>query len=332
MTPSGVFKKSFLFSLCLFLIGCSSLQIQVGPDSLRPLKEVVLEGGETGKVLVINVRGTISDSPKKEWLAESPGLVQEIVSQLRLAEKDPEIKALLLKIDSPGGTITACDILYQEMQALKEKKQIRIIAVLMSLAASGGYYLALPADLIYAHPHTVTGSVGALLIVPKLSGLMDKLGIGIEVSKSGRNKDMAAFYRGTTPEEQEILDRMIDLAGGDFLELVARQRRLGEKEKAEIATARIFSAREALTLKMIDRIGYLPEAIKEAKKAAGLSEEAKVVIYRRQRHPNDTLYNTLGSESSGPASSSLIRVPLIEAVEDLQPGLYYLWAPGLQRR
>jgi protease-4 len=329
---SGSFQKALLGLSGLFLIGCSSLQIQVGPDSLRPLKEVVLEGSETGKVLVITVRGSISDAPKKEWLAESPGLVQEIVSQLRLAEKDSEVKAILLKIDSPGGTITACDILYRELLTLKEKKKLKIVAVMMNLAASGGYYLALPADRIYAHPHTVTGSVGALLIIPKFSGLMEKLGIGVEVSKSGRNKDMASFYRGTTAEEQEILDRMIEKAGRDFLELAARQRRLGEKEKAIIATARIFSAEEALSLNLIDRIGHLPEALKEAKKMAGLSEEAKVVVYRRQRHPNDTLYNTIGSDSPGPGASSLVRVPLLDAMEELQPGLYYLWAPGLNRR
>ena len=325
------FKKTFLTLSCLLLMGCSGLQVQLGPDPLRPLKEVLLEGSEAGKVLLINARGSISDAPKKEFMAEMPGLVQEIVSQLRLAEKDPEVKAILLKIDSPGGTITACDILYQELLALKEKKNLKIIAVMMNLAASGGYYISLPADLIYAHPHTVTGSVGALLVIPKISGLMEKLGIGVEVSKSGRNKDMAAFYRGTTPEEQEILDKMIDRAGRHFLELVSRHRKLGDREKAEIATARIFSAEEALALKMIDRIGYLPEALKEAKKIAGLPEEAKVIVYRRHRNPNDTLYNTLNSESLG-QPFSLLRLPLVEGLDELQPGFYYLWAPGLNKQ
>ena len=108
---------------------------------------------------------------------QRPSQVQEVVSRLRRAEKDEEVKAVLLEINSPGGSITASDILYHEIMDFKERTGARVVAALMDVAASGGYYIALPADRIIAHPTTITGSVGVILVQPKVTGLMDKLGL-----------------------------------------------------------------------------------------------------------------------------------------------------------
>ena len=283
---------SILIAIAFLTSGCSGLKVHLGPDSKEPLKQFTLQGKERGKVLIIPISGFLSDAPKKGLLGDRPSLVQEVVSQLQMAEKDKEVKAVLLEINSPGGTITASDILYHEIMGFKERTNTKIVAVLMDVAASGGYYIALPADRIVAHPTTITGSVGVIFTTPKVTGLMDKLGLAVEVNKSGKEKDIGSYFRPSTPEEQRIFQELTDKMGGRFLDLVAKHRKMDPKVMTSISTARIYLAEEALQLKLIDSIGYLNDAISEAKGLAGLSKEAKVVIYRRSQYPNDNPYNT----------------------------------------
>jgi protease IV len=209
----------------------------------------------------------------------------------------------------------------------KERTKTKIVADLMDVAASGGYYVALPADRIMAHPTTITGSVGVIFITPKVTGLMDKLGLTVEVNKSGREKDIGSPFRPSTPEEQKIFQELTDKMGKRFLDLVARHRRMDPKAMNSISTARIYMAEEALQLKLIDSIGYLNDAISEAKELANLSKEAKVVIYRRNKYPNDNLYNTSLSLANEPGRP-LVDLNLQEVIPALAPGFYYLWTPG----
>jgi protease IV len=319
---------SFVITTALVIGGCGGLKINIGTDSKDPLKEYTLEGSERGKVLIIPVRGFISDGPKKSLLGDRAGVLQEVVSQLRLAEKDKEIKAVLLEINSPGGSITASDVIYHEIMRFKERTNAKVVAGLMDVAASGGYYIALPADRIMAHPTTITGSVGVIFITPKVVGLMDKLGLAVEVNKSGKEKDIGSPFRASTPEEQQIFQELTDRMGRRFVDLVAERRKIDPAGRSAISTARIYSAEEALQLKLIDRIGYLSDAIAEAKELAGLPREAKVVVYRRTEYHNDTAYNMSSTMYLG-ESLSLIDFNLSEMVPSLSPGFYYLWAPGL---
>jgi protease-4 len=314
--------------LTIFLSGCGGLHVNLLPDKTKPLKEQVLEGTAAGKVLVIPVYGTISDAPRKGWLSQEPSLVEEVVAQLRKAEKDPEVKAVVLKVSSPGGGATASDLIYQELLSFKEKKKAKVFVVMMSLAASGGYYISLPADMIWANATTVTGSVGVIFLRPDLRGLMEKIGLGVEVNKSGRNKDMGAPWREATPEEKEIFKGLSDKMGARFLSLVAKHRNLSTEQLAEVGSARVFLAEEALALKLIDRIGHLPEALAEAKKQAGLAENAQVIAYRRAPSQNMNIYSLTG-EGEGTGKATLIDTPFSELASALQPGFYYLWAPGL---
>jgi protease IV len=174
-------RKMFLVVAISVLIssGCGAPQVKLFTDSTDPLKEFTLEGKTREKILIIPIRGLISTAPDEGLLSTKPSLVQEVVSQLKRAEDDKNIKAIILQIGSLGGTVTASDILYHEIKRLKEKNEIKIVAVLMDIATSGGYYIALPADLIVAHPTTVTGSVGVVLIRPDLTVLMEKIGFGL---------------------------------------------------------------------------------------------------------------------------------------------------------
>jgi protease IV len=327
-----VVKRIFLFIAVLGMAacvagGCGGLRINIAAESKKePLKEFTLKGHDRGKVLVIPVRGFISDTPRKGFLGDRASMVEEVVSQLLKAEKDKEIRAVLLEINSPGGSATASDILYHEIMDFKRRTGTRIVAALMDVAASGGYYIALPADSILAHPTTITGSVGVIFIAPKVAGLMDKLGVAVEVKKSGRDKDMGSPFRPSTRDEEMILQELTDKMGKKFIDLVAKHRTEDAKVLTNISTARIYLAPEALQLKLVDRIGYVDEAISEAKNLAGLTRDAKVVVYRRSKYPDDNVYNTSSSYSGAPAAFVNLNVP--EVIPDLSPGFYYLWTPG----
>ena len=311
----------------LFLIGCEAPKIRIFPSSADPLKEYTLQGKEKGKVLVIPLRGMISDAPKRQFIRTWPSMVQEIVSQLRKAENDPEVKAVLIKIDSPGGSVIASDLIYNEIVAFKKRKEAKVVVAMMGVAASGGYYIALPADFILAHPTTVTGSVGVLFIRPDVTGLMEKIGVDVNVSKTGKNKDMGSPFRQATEEEKKITQDLIDQLAARFLDRIAKHRKLDPKKLKEISSARIYLANEALNLGMIDRIGYLDEAVSEAKKLAELPQDAKVVVYRRTEYPDDNLYNTSTSRYEG-RGLSIISLDLPGSLAPLQTGFYYLWQPG----
>ncbi len=311
----------------LLVSGCISPQVKLFTDATEPLQEFTIQGKGKAKILLIPVRGIITDAPGKQFLRSAPNMVQEIVSQLGKARKDDDIKAVILKINSPGGTVTASDILYHEIMAFKEETGVKIVAAMMDVAASGGYYISLPADLIMAHPTTITGSVGVIFMRPKLEGLMEKIGLGVEVNKSAKNKDMGSPFRPTTGEEQKILDGLVRELGQRFLHLVATHRKPGQEALAQISTARICLADDAKGLGLVDEIGYLSDAISKAKSLAGLSERAKVVVYRRTKYPDDNLYN-ISMTKGGPLS--LMAPGLSQILTSLQAGFHYLWPAAVE--
>ena len=320
-----IVSRAMLMFVCILLLGtgCAPTLFQ---RSTNPLREYTLQGKAKEKVLLLPVRGTITNNPDENLLRTKPGMVQEIVSQLRKAEKDPRIKAVLLGIESPGGSSTDSDILFHELERYKSKSGVKVIAIMMGIAASGGYYAALASDRIMAHPSSITGSVGTIFLRPKVQGLMEKIGVGAEVSKSGKYKDMGSPYRETLPEEREMIQAMIEDLNKRFLELASRKRGLTDEQVRAVATARIFTARQALEMGLVDAIGYMDDGLNAAKEMAGLPEDARVVVYRRRRHPNDNVYNLLSTDEGGRVPE-LVRLPLSELFRMPAAGFYYLWAP-----
>ena len=315
------------FIASLLINGCMFPTLKLFTDASDPLKEFVLEGDETEKVLMISVYGIISDIPNKGVIFTEPSMVQDIVSQLRLAEADPDIKAVLFKIDSPGGSVTASDILYHEIKSFKERTGIKVTAEIMNVAASGGYYMALPADFIMAHPTSVTGSVGVIFLQPKFYELMDKIGVGVTASTSGENKDMGSPFRKATNAETKIFQNLTDSLGKRFVDLVVEHRKISPDAVENVSTARIYLADEALTLGLIDEIGYINEAISRTKELAGLDANSKVIVYRRVEYPDDNLYNT--QSRYGDLKSPLIDLGLPDTSFLNRAGFYYLWPSGV---
>ncbi|WP_147819278.1 signal peptide peptidase SppA [Salidesulfovibrio onnuriiensis] len=315
---------SFLILMLAVAAGCSPKFKLFTGQATSPLKESVLEGEGDAKILLVNVNGFLDDKPKSGLLTSKPGSVQELVSNLRLAEQDEDIKGVVVKINSPGGTTTASDILYRELMRYREKTGNKVVALMMDVAASGGYYTALAADSIVAHPTTITGSVGVIFMRPKVDGLMEKIGVDVEISKSGMDKDMGSPFRATTDRERRLFQEIIDDMAGRFYALVQERRNPTRAAMDEIKTARVFTATRARELGLIDHVGYMQDAFAEARKLAGVSE-ARIVTYRRDQYPNDNPYNTLSS--ADPANPALVNMH-IEHLVPRQAGFYYLWSPS----
>ncbi len=320
-------KFSFLTLLLLSLVcaACSpKISLISGPK--EALEEQVLSGKGCDKILLLPIRGMLSTSPDSGLITTRPSIVHEVTARLEKAAKDDAVKALVLSIDSPGGTVTASDILYHSVRRFKEKTGAKVVAMLLEVAASGGYYTAAAADRIMAHPTTLTGSIGTIFIRPDAAGLMDKLGIRAEITKSGELKDMGSFMRGSTPKEQAMFQTIIDQMNQRFLSVVTQSRHLTPTQLATVRDGRIMTAGQALDLGLVDSLGYATDALDQAKKLAGLPDDAKVITYRRDEYEDDSPYNTILNKS--PASPSLIRTGLPEGMLSVpRTGFYYLWEP-----
>ena len=326
MKKNAVLLLTGLFAI--LLAACASPRITLFSDASDPLREVTLDGTADDKILMIPITGVITDSPKSRISRTMPGVVQEVVSHLRLAEKDDRVKVVLFKIDTPGGTTTASDILYHEIAAFKQRTGKKVVVCMMNLATSGGYYVSLPADMIMAHPTTVTGSIGVILMRPQVSGLMEKIGVDVKVNKSGENKDMGSPFRPITPVEENMLQELADALGRRFVDLVKQHRGLDGERLATVADARVFLAGDALALGLVDKIGYLQDAIADAKALAALDPDARVVVYRRTDYPNDNLYNTLTSGTHANPMPMVDMGPIGDLLS-LDAGFYYLWPQAL---
>lgn len=194
---------------------------------------------------------------------------------------------------------------------------------MMDMAASGGYYISLPADLIYAHPTTITGSVGVIFMRPELYGLMGKIGVDVKTDKSGVYKDMGSPFRAPSKEDDELFKKLVSDMAVKFTDKVRYHRKkITPENMKEVATARIFLADEALKLGLIDRIGYIDDAAAETKEISGASKYARLVVYRRDEFHNDNIYNM---SSSSDSTKPLVDTGIIGQAAGMSSGFYYLW-------
>ncbi|TMA43360.1 MAG: signal peptide peptidase SppA [Deltaproteobacteria bacterium] len=292
----------------------------------RPLEETTVEGEGRDKVLLVDISNVITDLPTRHafGLIEEESTVGRVQSELKKAAKDERVKALVLRINSPGGGVTASDDVYGELVGFKRERKVPVVAALGDVAASGGYYVACAADQVVAHPTTVTGSIGVILVNLNVEGLLGKIGVRNETFKAGEHKDLLSPLRGATPEEQRIVQSILDSLHARFVAVVREARpKLDTGRLAELTDGRIFDASQALAAGLVDRIGGLRDAIDVAKKASGL-ETARVVMYRRADERRENIYSRAG----GPAQVNVLPVDL-GALGGGGPRFMYLWAPGL---
>jgi len=233
------------------------------------------------RVALVRVEGPIMDST-------------DVVDEIKEHVKDHSIKAIILRIDSPGGAVAPSQEIYEEVKKASEEKHV--VVSMGSIAASGGYYIAAPADVIIANPGTLTGSIGVIMEIPNLEGLMSKIGISTEVIKSGKHKDMASAFRKMEKEDRDILQGVMDNVHEQFIRAVAEGRKLKIEEIRPIADGRIFSGEQAKGLKLVDEIGTLEFAISKAAELAGISGEPEVVSKKEKLSIMDALRSKFPKE------------------------------------
>ena len=311
-------------SLLLVLNGCMFFSVNLAPAP-APLEEKVISGSGKDKILLMDISGVISEKEKESGLTTMPGMVARVKEELNKAADDRRVKAIVLRIDSPGGGVTASDIIYHEIRAFQRQTGKKVIAEIMDLGTSGGYYIAVSADKIIAQPTAVTGSIGVIMLTLNLEGLLQKIGVEGIAIKSGDKKDMGSPLRKMTPEEQKILQGVIDQMYERFLQVVvAGRKNLDPDRVRKLADGRIYTAQQALESGLVDQLGYLEEAIALARKEAGLTE-AKVVTYYRPGSYRDNIYSQ--TAGGGNQTLNLINVDLHSLVQDGKPQFMYLWMP-----
>ena len=318
---SMVGRMILIGTFAVFLTSCITINLLPMPG---PLKEEELSGTGAAKVLLIDVSGLISDQ-EEGGLVEHPNMVARMREELSRAAADDKVRAVVLRINSPGGTVTASDMLYHEMRMFKEQRKIPIIASIMDVGASGGYYVAVAADKIVVHPSTVTGSVGVIMLTLNAHGLLEKIGLHATAVVSGPKKDMGSPFRPMTEEERAIFQGVINSFYERFLAVVQEGRpNLNAAQIRKLADGRIYTGPQAKEVGLVDEVGYLEDAIAMAKQQAGLTE-ARVVIYHRPGEYRPNIYAKFMGGGNGLAS--LASLDLMGLVRGGAPQFMYLWWP-----
>ncbi len=219
------------------------------------------------RIALIRIEGIILDS-------------QETIDELKEYVEDSTVKAIVLRIESPGGAVAPAQEIYKELRKAVEKK--KVLVSMGSVAASGGYYIASPATRIIANPGTLTGSIGVIMEIPNIEGLMNKLGIKTEVVKSGSYKDIASIFRGIKKEEKEILQGVLDNVHEQFILAVAEGRNMSAEDVKKFADGRVFTGEQALKAGLVDELGNLQDTFHTAAKLVGIKGEP-VIISKKKR-------------------------------------------------
>ena len=257
------------------------------------LEDGALPGGP--RVAIVELEGIIVDA-------------DAIVRELREHQDNPAVRAVVLRVNSPGGVVAPTQEIFTAIQRLRRAKK-PVVASLSSVAASGGYYVATAADRIYANPGTLTGSIGVVMQMANVEGLLKKVGVDYVVVKAGQYKDVGNFARTMTREERRILQALLDDVYAQFVGAVAEGRGLDRDTVLSFADGRIYSGQQARQLKMVDELGGLEEAIEAAAKLAGIPTRPKLIYPRRKFSLVDLIKNELGL---GRVSSLLPALPTLK--------------------
>lgn len=313
--------------LSLALSACITVNGPFGSNGDNTLQEARISGDGSAKILWLPINGFISSSPSSHAL----GLVQQqstltrVTRTLDKAEKDSDIKALVLRIDSPGGTVAASDEIYDRIRRYHQTTGVPVIASFGGVAASGGYYIAMSAQQIIAEPTTITGSIGVILVDINASGLMDKLGLSNQTITSGPHKDLLSPLRPPKPDEPAIVQRVVDSLYARFVSVVEANRpHLDRSQLATITDGRIFAAVDAKQLGLVDAIGHQPDVLAAARQAAGV-QQARVIRYYQGQSAPTTLSAAAAAGLAAPGAdlSWLGALSQVNALGGTQP--LYFW-------
>jgi protease-4 len=288
-------KKIIFAGLAFILLptfsGCAIIRVSLMPE-IQPLEEQVLSGEGKDKIVLMDITGVITSEEGSSAIggAKKPGMLAEVREELDRARRDRNVKAVVLRINSPGGGVTASDTLYHEIKKFKMETGVKIIAHFLDAGTSGAYYAALASDRITAQPTSITGSIGVIMLRIDATGLMQKIGVQTLEISSGEQKGMGSPFRPVSAEEKKILQAMIDSLYGRFVGVIADERKMAPERVRQFADGRIYTSQEAKDAGLIDDIGYLDDAFVQVRKLANL-ERATVVTYLRPGEYRPNIYS-----------------------------------------
>ena len=327
-----------LLAWCVFVAAaCGPLTFTIGSrPGEEELTETEVEPAERrsrDKVAIIDVSGFLLNTAPRGLLHRGEHPAAALHERLERAREDRRVKAVILRINSPGGTVTASDVMFREVERFRERSDKPVVVLMMDVAASGGYYLACAGDHLVAHPTSITGSIGVIVQTVSLKPALDRIGIEATTFRSGPGKDAGSPLADLTDEHRAILQSMVDDFYEQFLDRVRSARpQIDEDHFDEVTDGRVVTGQRALQLGVVDEVGDLHTAWQRAKKLAEI-EDANLVIYhrrgRRVAAPYMSSPMSPGQAGEGPRDLqiNLAQINVTPELLHTGSGFYYLWQP-----
>lgn len=287
------------------------------------------------KIVIVDAEGLLANAEMGPMFGQKENPVSLFTEKLQKARDDADVKGVIVRINSPGGTVAASDIMHRELLAFrKARPDVRVAALILDVGASGGYYLACGAEKIYAMPSSLTGSIGVIFQTFSLQGMLAKIGVTTDAITSGKNKDMASPLRDRNAEELKILHGLVDNYYQTFLGVVLEGRKNSAVKvtretltggEAPLADGRVFTGNQAQAVGLVDEVLYPEQVIARVKKDANITR-GKVVIYGRPLGYKGTIYAGGNIAPAGaPSTVNLLNVDLSTVLDPRQPKFLYLW-------
>ncbi len=308
---SVLFALSIVSALVVIIKG--GVRNTAAVDSGGKLSSMIAQKGRDG-IAWIPVRGVITTSRSDSPFEKGTGNVARTVRNM--ADKS-NVKAIVLDINTPGGSVGAVQEIYDAVLYAKNTKKKPIVAMFRDVSASGGYYISAPADIIIAQPGTITGSIGVIFSLGNFKGLFEKIGVRMEAIKSGKFKDMGSPYRDLTTEERDMIQSIVADSYEQFYTAVKDGRRLPDEKLANLCDGRIFTGRQALANGLVDQLGGETEARKAAGKLADLGDNPKIL---RSQDTWENVRDIFNAETRSPAADALKTF-----TDFASPSAAYLW-------
>lgn len=312
----------------VMLTSCGAPSLLVTPVNVRrELVEKELSRDAffaSDKIAIIDVSGVLMNAPSTQLFGEGEHAVALFLEKLDKARRDPSVKGVLLRINSPGGSVVASELMHDELRHFKKTGK-PVIAVIMDVGASGGYYVACASDEIIAHPSSIVGSIGVIMQMFEIAGTLEKLGASATAITSGRFKDTGSPFRPMRPGERAIFQNIVDDMYERFLAVVQSGRpQLDEEAVRTLADGRVFTGTQALELGLIDRIATLRESLQILRERAGL-RAVRVVTYARPLgyRPN---YYAMTPDRTTP-TVNMVNLDVRGLFHETAPRFMYLWHP-----
>ena len=325
--------------LLLCAAGCGAPSFLVTPvANSNTLQEEQLEPGKgwsPGTVVISPVEGMLANARAGGLLQATENPLSLFTQQLNRAADDASVKAVVLRVNSPGGTVTCSDAMYQLVKRFKQRTGKPVVASAQEVAASGAYYVSCAADKIVAQPTSVVGSIGVIFETMEFEGTLQKIGVHADSIKSGNLKDMGSPFKALREDERAVMQAMVEEYFTRFIGVVHNNRPVKEEPVADLTkynepsyggvySGRVFSGDHARALGLIDQTGLLEDAIALAKQM-GHAQDASVVIYQRPYGYGGSVY---ADTKVAPPRAEVMRLELPGASDFLPTGFYYLWQPG----